>query len=518
MFTANSYIISANGSHKHPSPATIVAIAAAARDNPLPDQSRRTLYVTSGAAIQVEAITMLFKALCTSQQEIEALIGEQQGLEIRYLSNGSYMSIDGGTNQVPAPASRRDLLGNTTQWFFGDTTIDRSRLFLQLEFDGKELLERRSKEFVCFFVSSRLPPWRFFLNTTPYENPKANIASETEAFSVQEMWQPEANEISFRATSPQKKTYVLDHRPKEGGYTLRFKDKNDDFCEWYLEKLKKQRGKSNIGKLVKLDPDKLDTMTKQNPDKKYTPMIWFPIAAKTVWETLHPTNIVVPVPNHLSFRQSAVQSETVPDPKDGSVPLIMDRESLEKDASASAINLSNETVSKGVRISDDPLSTDIVSDGVVYADIVSNDAVSGNVVLADAKPDDVQILDNARVPDDDHQSSDKDLALDRAEAGSFAIETETTSFVPDAEVLPLEEGLGTQFTGEHELHEQLHQEETSFPTHPRSQRQTQTVLSNPNNNTGLVQQLGKPNKATLSKLISEHHTELGLKSDISSLG
>ena len=252
-FTADAYVISANGTHGHPDTATILGIAYVAiedellrqKTNPASPPIRRTLYVTNGHALPLEPMAALARRF--PEYPIDQVIGLQQGcFAIRYLAIDAFMSISGFDVPKDQEATyQREFTKSSSFWDL-DTANDIEKAYADIEHD-QPILPRDTQEKVhCVFGThpepSKNPNPTFYLANPP-EHPLTNVEPGTDGnnvFKIFDVWQPIDDMRYLNMWTLDDALYWRVHYEiqKYGGYSLYFTLSGLDFgprFTWYKD-------------------------------------------------------------------------------------------------------------------------------------------------------------------------------------------------------------------------------------------------------------------------------------------
>lgn len=212
-FKADVYVISANGSHGHPSPATVLGIALAVTEQ----QHTSSIYLTNGAALPNEAIELLAASLFTDMAACEATLGANAVCQIRYDPDGKIsMPI------VCKPDRSTSYFYDTERWSL-NTNIKREEIFRALEQDHTLLPTTNSNaaafQFGCKINGNRAG----YLAGRPMDKPTPQRTDIL--LYLKEFWNPSARIAYFhvRPSDSLLQSYFAFHkREYEGTFDLTF--------------------------------------------------------------------------------------------------------------------------------------------------------------------------------------------------------------------------------------------------------------------------------------------------------
>lgn len=276
-FTADVYVISANGSHGHPSPATILGIAMAAAKQ----AHKSSIYLTNGAALPGEAIGLLAASLFTDEDEFKKTLGENAVCEIRYMADGTFsMPV------ICKPDKSTTYLHYTEKWAY-NSTINREEIYRALEKDHTLLPTTNTQVAAYQFAFKRNDDWAGYLAGRPMDMPTAQRPERV--VHLQETWEPSTG-VAYLHVRAQPDVnlpaYFIFHKQKyDGTFDFTFCEADhqgnanlDSAKKWYYAK--SIAGEEKLFGLTKAEADNynLDLPT-HNLAQTLQTVIWHALSA-----------------------------------------------------------------------------------------------------------------------------------------------------------------------------------------------------------------------------------------------
>ncbi|KAH6891495.1 hypothetical protein B0T10DRAFT_595744 [Thelonectria olida] len=243
-FDSDTYVVSANGSHGHPSPSVIAGLAMVVASRRL----NRCLFITNGFAISPSPICSLLywvyrasgKDDAAAKVALDAALGANGFLTIKYLARGVYMSID-GSQAFTGGAANREFLSRTDAISMQNGVGDLETLYKTLETD-KTVLPRRSSGRAVYTINCQnatLLDWKLDLTNMANQQPHL-LQNAAPLHEIQENWES-GRELTFKDDMVAIHVIPLDHPGADytfwlrgkpnGGYLIYFENNND---EWLI--------------------------------------------------------------------------------------------------------------------------------------------------------------------------------------------------------------------------------------------------------------------------------------------
>jgi hypothetical protein len=296
-FTADAYVVSANGTHGHPSPAVILAIALVAAKDHIESKKvngpdvHRTLYATLGHAVPAAWIQHLASYVCPMELVAQA-IGGNGCLSIRYLSKGFYMSLDGSKTIT----GTRDILDMTEQWIPGQAN-NTEDVYEILEQDHTVLPIRPKQRVKYIFHGGKPtedPLW--ILDNPPANQLVHKDPTPSTVYTVSQVLDSfQGMNYLILEGHNQDVWHAEYRRVRTGGFKLFFLQEQGDtfqYYTWYYEP-----GDGNYEFLSRQYVDDLNTQH----GKSWKPIVFQAFKAKEVHEQTQP---VINHQQHFSSMQS----------------------------------------------------------------------------------------------------------------------------------------------------------------------------------------------------------------------